>query len=218
MTARRFFGMRLRPLLALLFCLLVASATTSAQEVEEQAILPSALKQSTAHTAPHNPPAPAAAPGAPVQRPTDPACARSAEYGCYTNHKYGYALAWPKRFVAPQGESDAGDGQAFRSPNGTIDLKCWGAFNTVLETSIPAAFDQALAEPGREVVYKHRGADFFVVSGYVDGNIFYRRTLLRHEVLATFEIVYAPGLKTALDPVVKDLAASFRIDPAFLWR
>ena len=160
-------------------------------------------------------PAQAREPAPEVQARLDKVCSRAKVYGCYANHKYGYVLAWPKGLLAPQGESDAGDGQIFAAPDGRAELRCWAGFNDVLETTIPAALAETLAEPGRQVAYQHRGKDFFVVSGLEDGKIFYRKTVLAHGVLASFELAYDPALKARFDPVVRDLAASFSIDPAF---
>jgi len=142
-------------------------------------------------------------------------CSRADEYGCYVNHRYGYALAWPKRMLRPLGESDAGDGQVFASPDGRAELRCWGSFNETPQQTIPEALAQALAEPGRQVTYRHAAKDFFVLSGYETDRIFYRRSILAHGVLATFELTYEMSLKELFDPVIRDISAGFIIDPAF---
>ncbi len=145
----------------------------------------------------------------------DRVCSRTAEYDCYTNHKYGYVLAWPRHLLKPLGESDAGDGQVFTALRGRAELRCWAGFNDVLEQTIPQAFAQALNEPGRRVTYQHMGKDFFVISGLEGQDIFYRKTLLAHDILASFEFVYEPSFKALLDPVIRDMSSSFSIDPAF---
>ena len=148
----------------------------------------------------------------------DRVCSRTAEYACYTNHKYGYVLAWPRRLLKPLGESDAGDGQIFAAPDGQSELRCWAGFNDVLEQTIPEAFAQALREPSRQVTYKHLNKDFFVISGLEGSTIFYRKTILSHGVLATFELVYASGLKDLFDPLIKEISSSFSVDPAFTYQ
>ena len=147
-------------------------------------------------------PAQAREPAPEVRARLDKVCSRAKVYGCYTNHKYGYVMAWPKGMLAPQGESDAGDGQVFAAPDGRAELRCWAGFNTVLETTIPAARAEAVAEPGRQVAYQHRGKDFFVVSGLEGGKIFYRKTVLAHGILASFELTYDPAQKAVFDPVI----------------
>ena len=148
----------------------------------------------------------------------DKVCSRTAEYGCYTNHKYGYAIAWPKQLLTPQGESDAGDGQAFASKDGGMELAVWAIYNNVLEQTLSEAYQQVLDEPSQTVTYKHIGKDFFVVSGHKDGKIFYRRTGLANDVQASFELAYDPSLQSVVDPILKDIAASFSIDPVFQWQ
>ena len=145
-------------------------------------------------------------------------CGQTTVYDCYTNHKYGYVLAWPLRHLTPQGESDSGDGQMFASPDGRALLSCWAYLSDVQGQSIDQAYGEALMEAGPQVSYKHLGKDFFVISGFKGVKIFYRKTMLAHGVQASFELSYAPELKNEFDPVVKDLARSFSVDPAFRWR
>lgn len=153
--------------------------------------------------------------GAKAATKLEDVCSRTAEYGCYTNHRYGYVLAWPRTMLTPLGEADAGDGQIFAAADGRAELRCWAGFDDATGQTLPDAYAQAREEPGRRVTYAHLGRDFFVVSGFEDGRIFYRKTVLAHGVLAAFELRYEAALKEALDPVVRDLAASFTVDPAF---
>ena len=160
-------------------------------------------------------PAASFASGAKAATTLEDVCSRTAEYGCYTNHRYGYVLAWPKTMLTPLGEADAGDGQAFAAADGRAELRCWAGFDDATGQTLSEAYAQAREEPGRRVTYAHLGRNFFVVSGFEDGRIFYRKTLLAHGVFATFELRYEADLKGAFDPVVRDLAASFTVDPAF---
>ncbi len=148
----------------------------------------------------------------------DKICSSTTEYGCYTNHKYGYVIAWPKQYLTPQGESDAGDGQAFTSKDGRISLAVWAIYNDVLEQTLPEAYQQALDEPNQAVTYKHLGKDFFVVSGHKNGKIFYRKTALSNDVQASFEFEYDSTMQNVMGPFIKDIAASFTIDALFQWR
>ncbi len=145
-------------------------------------------------------------------------CSRVDEYDCYVNHRHGYALAWPKRLLIPMDESDAGDGQVFAAPDGRAELRCWGCTNDAPQLTASEALAQALTEPGREVTYRHMGKDFFVLSGYTAGRIFYRRTILAHGMLATFEITYETSLRKLFDPVIRDISVGLIIDPAFRWK
>jgi len=147
----------------------------------------------------------------------DEVCGRTSEYGCYTNHKYGFVAAWPTRFLTPQGESDSGDGQAFASKDGRAAMACWAFYSAVNGQSLKQAFQEASDEGDAQVTYKRLGKDYFVVSGIKDGKIFYRKTMDAGGVRASFELSYDPALKQAFDPVVKDVARSFTVDWAFAW-
>lgn len=148
----------------------------------------------------------------------DSVCGRATVYGCYANHRYGYVVAWPKKFLQPGGESDSGDGQRFRSRDGSAEMACWGVFHEVIGNSLAEAYSEAAGEPGAQVTYKHLGKDFFVLSGIREGKIFYRKTIRAGDVEASFELVYSPALKDAFDPIVKDVSGGFVIDPAFAWQ
>lgn len=145
-------------------------------------------------------------------------CGKTATYDCYTNHKYGYLLAWPKTLLVAQGESDAGDGQLFNAPDGRAQLTCWGTFNNIVNQSLQQFFQEAQQESDLQVTYKHLGKDFFVLSGRKDGKIVYRKTVKGKLVQATFELTYDPSLKDAFNPIVGDLAKSFIVHPVFMAR
>lgn len=143
-------------------------------------------------------------------------CGKTDVYDCYTNHKYGYLLAWPKKLLAAQGESDAGDGQFFNSPDDRAQLTCWAGFNSVLKQPLKKAFQEAQQEPGLQVTYKTMGKDFFVVSGIKDGKIQYRKTVMTALVQATFVLVYDQAVKDTFNPLVGDIAKSFVVHEAFM--
>lgn len=143
-------------------------------------------------------------------------CGMTDVYDCYTNHKYGYLLAWPKRLLAAQGESDAGDGQVFAAPDGRAQLVCWAGFNSVLKRPLKAAFQEAQQEPGLQVTYKSLGKDFFVVSGFQEGKIVYRKTVMTALVQATFVLTYDQSLKDTFNPLVGGMSKSFIAHAAFM--
>jgi hypothetical protein len=143
-------------------------------------------------------------------------CTKTDVYDCYTNHKYGYLLAWPRKLLAAQGESDAGDGQFFKAPDDRAQLVCWAGFNSVSRQSLQQMFQEAQKESGLQATYKYLGKDFFVVSGIQDGKIVYKKTVKTALVQATFVLTYDQALKGAFDPLVGDIAKSFLAHPAFM--
>jgi len=151
-----------------------------------------------------------------MEKTTSAVCGMTEVYDCYTNHKYGYLLAWPKKLLAAQGESDAGDGQVFAAPDGRAQLVCWAGFNSVLKRPLKAAFQEAQQEPGLQVTYKSLGKDFFVVSGFQEGKIVYRKTVMTALVQATFVLTYDQSLKDTFNPLVGGMSKAFLAHAAFM--
>ncbi len=130
----------------------------------------------------------------------------------YHNARFGYSIGYPADFI-PQGESDNGDGQRFLSPDGAAMLMVWAGFNA-LETPLHEEFESALTDRHREVTYKTIKDNWFVISGYDQGRIFYRKTMLGKggDAYYTFELLYPRELRQEFDPLVKPVADSFRVE------
>lgn len=143
----------------------------------------------------------------------DPVAAKADAYGWYTNHKYGFAIAWPQKLLTAMGESDAGDGQLFNAPDGQAQLRCWASFRSVETTPLKQLFQEAQQNTDLHVTYKHIGKTFFVVSGTQDGKIAYQKTIQGKTITATFLLTYAQSQRAVFDPVVGDIAKSFVADP-----
>lgn len=145
-----------------------------------------------------------------VKAKLDAVCGRTEVYGCYANNKYGYTIAWPKKFLKAEDEADDGGGKMFTSADEKASMACWGYFNNVAP-SLQKGLQEALKESDIQVTYKHMGPDFFVVSGMRDGKIFYRKTVKGKVAQASFELTYDSALKEAFDPVVGDVAKSLTL-------
>lgn len=131
--------------------------------------------------------------------------------GVYVNHKYRYEIAYPADRFVSQGESPSGDGQRFVAPDGRAELLVYAHYN-VLDQTLADSYREAQATAGRRTTYKVMKADWFVVSGYEGGRIFYRKTLLRNGTFFTFELHYDPADRALYDPLVPRIAADFRIE------
>jgi hypothetical protein len=152
-----------------------------------------------------------------IEQRVSAVCSHTDTYDCYTNHKYGFVIAWPKKYLKALGESDAGDGQSFEAPDQRANLTVWAGLNA-RGKKIQDLFKDAVAESGAQVTYKHLGNDSFVVSGTEDGKIFYRKTVATKDLYATFILTYDPALKEVFNPMVKDISQSFNMHPAFSYR
>lgn len=129
-------------------------------------------------------------------------------YRTYTNARFNYSISYPANLLIPQGESENGDGQAFRSRDGRAEMRVWGQHN-VNNESLRASFAQTVNEWGDGVSYKVIKSDWFVVTALVNGKIHYQRTMLHRGVFKTFLMEYDQGQRATYDPVTARISKSF---------
>lgn len=126
-------------------------------------------------------------------------------YKTYTNARYRYSISYPPGLLAPQGEADNGDGQAFRSKDGSAEMRVYGSQD--LGGGLAEAYREAQA--GKTVTYKTMKGNWFVVSGRDGGKIFYRKTMMKDDVLKTFSIEYDESQRAVYDAITARIARSF---------
>lgn len=136
----------------------------------------------------------------------------AADWGLYRNARFGYAVGIPPGF-AGEGESANGDGQAFRSADGTQALSAWGGI--VLERSFEAAAQTAMGfarEDGWALSYERVTPSWASWSGRRNGMILYARmiALCGGSRYAAFQLEYAERDVGQMDLVVDRLVASLR--------
>jgi hypothetical protein len=134
-------------------------------------------------------------------------------YDTYHNDRFDYSIDYPKEILFPQGESDNGDGQKFLSKDAEVSLIVYGA-NNALDKSLEEMYREESRggtpeNPKRVVTYKVLEDNWFVVSGYNAGRIFYQKTLLSGGVFKTFVLEYDESEKERYDPIAKQIAKSF---------
>jgi hypothetical protein len=138
---------------------------------------------------------------------------RYIEYDRYFNPRFEFSLAYPENLVSPQAPPQNNDGRTFVSPEGDIEIKAFGYHNS-LNQPLSAAYQRAARShtqehPTRDVTYKTRGENWFVVSGYQGNDIFYTKTILRDGKYKVLSIRYDLSLKPKFDPIVAEIAQSF---------
>lgn len=143
---------------------------------------------------------------------------KATPYEWYTNHKYGYVIAWPKKLLTAMGESNAGDGQIFKDAEGQVKLICWAGWNSVEKKPINVLYIKAQQEIGSRVTYEYMGKNFFVVSGIKDGKIVYQKTIKNKTITATFILTYPKSSSAVFNPLVGDIAKSFVASSDFMAR
>lgn len=144
-------------------------------------------------------------------------CSKTDVYRCYTNHKYGYVIAWPTKLLQAQGESAAGDGQIFKAADGRAKLLCWAMYTDVVNESLQEMFQTAQKASSFHVTYTHMGKRFFVVSGTTGNSIVYQKTIQNSRIIATFVLTYDKALRRIFNPIVGDIAKSFNANTEFMY-
>lgn len=136
-----------------------------------------------------------------------------ATYNTYANARFGYSIAYPVGILYPQGEADNGDGQKFLSRDGRATMLVYGGHQIdsvpVSDIYEAASKEKSLNGASRTVTMKLLKKDWFVISGYAGGRVFYQKTMLKDGVIKTFIIEYDRSQKPLYDPITARVARSF---------
>jgi hypothetical protein len=131
-------------------------------------------------------------------------------YKTYSNARFGYSISYPSNLLTPQGESTNGDGQKFRSGDGSAELIVYGS-NNALDRTLRGLYGEARTanDSNFKVTYEILKPNWFVVSGIDNGKVFYQKTLLKQGVIKTFRMEYDEAVKQKWDPITTKIAQSF---------
>ncbi len=135
-------------------------------------------------------------------------------YHTYHNQRFNYSIAYPKDIMYPQGESDNGDGQKFLSKDADASLIVYGSNNALNQSLEDLYLEESRGgtnqDPTKVVTYKVLKNGWFVVSGYISGNVFYQKTIFNNDQFKTFYFAYPEGKKQFFDPITTYIASSFK--------
>ncbi len=142
------------------------------------------------------------------------------KYKNYLNQKYGFSVDYPSEILTPEGESDSGDGQVFRSkktPNNTLTVyrDYLGLTDPDTKLTLEISYKNylnALNEKGngRTITYKKLNKTFFVISGYnANGDIYYQKSVLVDGNLCTCLLEYRVQDKAIFNKVSERVFKSF---------
>lgn len=127
----------------------------------------------------------------------------------YVNARYGYMIDIPDDFIG-EGEAANGDGQMFRSSNGTQELRVFGG-NALegFEATVSEAMQFARSD-GWNLSYERTTPSWASFSGTRNGMIVYARAiaLCGGAQFASFELRYPERDLSAMHDVVERLVAS----------
>ncbi len=141
---------------------------------------------------------------------------QSPSYGTYCNDRFGFCIQYPEKILYPQGESDNGDGQSFRSKSGDVLLtvaKVYGSTET--EETLSDNFKEYTHFknpdfPNRTITYKKLGSSFYIATGYNNGNIFYNKTIIINGEFASAYIEYPESQKETFNPYCEVINTTFK--------
>ena len=143
--------------------------------------------------------------GQPTRVPT---LANAAEYKLYNNERYGFFIQYPRSFIA-QRPPDNGDGQEFKSADGTAALSVYGA-NLDPSQTIRTIYEDALEEAHGVPGYSKVSATWFVISWQKDGKIVYQKTFVGMHSRNTFVLTYPASRKEVYAEMVRAIGKSFQ--------
>ncbi len=130
------------------------------------------------------------------------------DYRTYSNARFGYSVSYPSDLLAPAGEADNGDGQAFTGDG--AEMRVYGS-NLLTNGTLLKEYNAVAAEHGPSVTYRIYRKNFFVVSSLRDGRIFYRKTIARpNGGFITFMIEYDESKRRTYDAAVTRMVKSFK--------
>jgi hypothetical protein len=133
----------------------------------------------------------------------------------YRNAQFGFGFDYPSVFrLDPRSVPAEGDSARFW----TEDRRATAVVNAAgnaggrsLRDLLREAEGDVLQNAGGEITYRRIRDNWFVISGYMVGRIFYRRTLLAADgTVATLWMEFPPQMRDCLDPAVTMMSLSFR--------
>ncbi|WP_270938354.1 hypothetical protein [Falsiroseomonas oryzae] len=133
----------------------------------------------------------------------------------YRNARFAFGFDYPSFFVLDPGSvPPGGDSARFW----TVDRRATAVVNAAenapgrsLRDIMQDAEGDVVQNAGGEITYRRMRDNWFVISGYMVGRIFYRRTLLtRQDTVATLWLEFPREMRPCLDGAVTLMSLSFR--------
>lgn len=127
---------------------------------------------------------------------------------------YGYCIDYPGLFY-PQPESETGDEISFKNKMGdailSVDAYVYTEAGQKESTDISYLYRVRLDElTNKTIVYSKQGKDFCVFTGFDKGNIFYSKTILMSDGVATATLLYPERDTTTYNQVAKRVLTNFK--------
>jgi hypothetical protein len=135
------------------------------------------------------------------------------EYTRYVDAKTGTAITYPESIFTKSDES-TDQFTKFVSSDRLATFYLISRYNDHKQTipDLSAAAEEAFAEEKALITYRRVRQDWFVLSGFVASNIFYRKTVLSNDgqIIGTFQINFPKDQKPFYYNIVERMSWSFK--------
>lgn len=133
--------------------------------------------------------------------------APSGGWQTYRNPRFGTVIDYPAGILTPQPAPQNDDGRRFLSQDGRAELIV-SAHHNALDRSIA---DMQAQDRTRfdEITYAPLRDDWYVLSGYLGDEIFYRRVEVTGGIVHSFELYFPRDGRDRWDPIVDRMSRSF---------
>lgn len=130
----------------------------------------------------------------------------------YRNSKFNFSVTFPKPLFMPGVESDSHDGITAQSADGHAVLLAYGSYGPqVFNKTLQDMYQEELQTPNRTVTYKalETAENFYVVSGLVQGRVFYTKTYVIDGVEKSIQLRYDLAFKAIYDQATTKISLGF---------
>ncbi|MBF0136529.1 MAG: hypothetical protein H7833_01980 [Magnetococcus sp. DMHC-1] len=134
-------------------------------------------------------------------------------YKKYYNDRFNFEIEYPSNILSQKFESDNNDGVVFSSGDEKILLTASGIYNA-LDKSPSELYNDVVGDyinKGGEITYKTLKGNWFVVSGFLNGKIFYRKSIVEKELIVSADLLYDKKSKELVDVYMKKIMNSLKI-------
>lgn len=152
--------------------------------------------------------------GAAPPGPSAAAAAIAGEWTRYVNPRFGTVIDYPADLFVAEPPPENGDGLSFKSVDEAAGFIVFGQMNALDRTVGEMMADDLASGSYGQVTYERSGVDWYVLSGYRDGRVYYRKVIVPAggDTLHVFEIDYPPAQKAAYDTITARMAKSLKAE------
>ena len=124
----------------------------------------------------------------------------------YVNARFGFLFSRPSELIASR-EPDNGGGMEFHTKDSEFSVAASGHF-LIDGDNLEKNWNSELAELGATVTYKHKAANWYVISGVKGGTEYYHKACVNGDNAVELHITYPHAKNKQYDPWVEKIEKS----------